>query len=917
MEQPAGELLKTKLFIPRVRQKNISRPALINWLSAGLESCLILISAPAGSGKTTLLVEWLQHISIPAVWLSLDENDNEINRFMLYLMSAIQTAWPDFGDIAAMALSSPQPPPSEMILSMLINEMTVRGDLVVVLDDYHVIRNEMIHSAINFLIDHLPPQLHLVIATRSDPPLSLPRLRGRMQLTEIRSAQLRFTHAEVVNFLNQVMDLSLSREVVESLEKRTEGWIVGLQMAGLSMKGANDLDGFVRAFTGSNQFILDYLLEEVLQRQPPEIQDFLLRTSILDRLSADLCNALLWDEKLHAPDPYRSHDILTYLEHNNLFLIPLDDEFRWFRYHHLFADLLRNQLERTQGSQVNELHRRASHWFELQGLVPDALSHAIKAGDFERAAELVEKNATQMLMQGYVMTIGDWLSMLPKNLVRAHPWLCVDKSWFLVISGESNQIEPYLEEAQRHLPSDPQESQNILGNIAAIRAFIATKKLDAPLAVQMAHKALAEISENDASLRCTVYYNLGVSSLMIDDLPGACQALKESGRLAVISNNLNMAVPSISSLAVQEIALGRLHQAESTLQEALRLTILPDGRRLPLSMRALSELSELHYEWNHLDLARHYADECFNQGSLWGNTAAMLRAYLALSQVHLSQGEISQAQAAYTKAEEIIRLYHIPDWSDAYAMRYRVRLWLQPVGGNLAAARSWAEERIAILNSGAKLHYLREVENIAVSRVYITLQCWDIALALLERLYTSASDGGRVSALIQILVLMAAAQNGLGETQKALQTFEKALDLAEPEEYVRSIVDEGSLSTSLLIETVRQRQTAHLGYASRLLSAIGYELDANSQNVYLSKSSSCSQIPAGLATTRRVLVEPLTARELEVLQRMAQGLTNTQMASQLFVAVSTIKRHVNHIFSKLDVTSRSKAIVAARELGLI
>ena len=917
MERSVNELLKTKLFIPRPRHKTLARPALISQLNAGLNSSLILLSAQAGSGKTTLLVDWLAQVKLPAVWLSLDENDNEVNRFLAYLLTTIQNAWPDFGETIIAAIRLAQPPPTESILARFVNELVERREeLIIVLDDYHVIKLEAIHAAINFLIEHLPPQIHLVIATRSDPPLGLPRLRSRLWLTEVRSAQLRFSRSEAREFLSEVMGVDLSSDMLAVLEKRTEGWIVGLQLAGLSLRGASDPDGFVQAFSGSHLYILDYLIDEVLQRQPPEIQEFLLRTSILNRLSASLCDALWQPKDMSTQGIRSSEDCLAYINRNNLFLISLDDERQWFRYHHLFADLLRHQLARSMGDQVDDLHQRASCWFEQQGLISEALWHAIRANNYNRAAELIETRAHDLILQGYIVRIGEWLAAVPNDLVLARPLLSLYKAWYLVMTGEAKTVEIYLSAVEHHLKGEPNNSQLLRETVAAIRAFMAGKTLDAPRAIEAAQNALLTISEENVFLRATAYYNLGVASLMVNDLPSACQALRESSRLGAMSHNLNVAVPSLTSLGVQEMSLGRLHQAEKTFHEALQLAVGSDGSQLPLSMRPLAALSELHYEWNHLDLARQFAQEGCAQEDGWGNAAAAAQAYQSLCQVCLAQGDLCAAQKACDKSDEIVRFYYLPDWHESSAKRCRVRLWLQPGMGNLAAALNWAEEHQGIIKGNEPLPYLREAGNIAVARVLVAAGRGEAALELLDRLHTSAQDGGRVGALIQIRVLQALAQNGLGESHTALKNLDQALALAEPEEYVRSIIDEGAGVAALLVETVARRQTAYLNYAIRLLSAMGYAADPHTHTVQLSEipTTRNTGAQAGYVGT---LVEPLTEREMEVLVCLARGMTNSEIADQLVVAVSTVKRHINHVFSKLGVTSRAKAIIEARKLGLL
>lgn len=917
MERFVNALIKTKLFIPRPRHKTVERPVLISQLNEGLNCSLILLSAQAGSGKTTLLVDWLGQVKLPAVWLSLDENDNEINRFLDYLVTTIQVAWPDFGDSIVAALRMPQPPPTESILARFVNELVERREeLIIVLDDYHVIKLETIHIAVNFLIEHLPPPIHLVIATRSDPPLGLPRLRSRLSLTEVRTAQLRFSYSESVEFFSKVMGLTLSGDMLAILEKQTEGWIVGLQLAGLSLRGASNPDGFVQSFSGSHLYILDYLIDEVLQRQPPEIQAFLLRTSILNRLSASLCDALWLPQETSTPGFRSSEDCLAYINRNNLFLISLDDERQWFRYHHLFADLLRHQLERSWGDQIDQLHQRASRWFEQQGFISEALWHAVRANDYNRAAKLIETRAHDLILQGYIVKIGEWLKAVPDDLILARPMLAISQAWYLVMTGEARPVETYLNAVEHHLEGEPSGSQLLRETVAAIRAFIAGKTLDAPSAIEAAQTALATISEENAFLRATAYYNLGVASLMINDLVSACQALRESGRLGAMSHNLSVAVPSLTSLGVQEMTLGRLHQAEKTFHEALQLAVGPDGRRLPLSMRPLAALSELHYEWNQLDLARQFAQEGCAQEGGWGNTAATTQAYQAFCQVCLAQGDLSTAQIACNKAEDIIKFYHLPDWHEANAKRCRVRLWLHPGIGNLAAALSWAEKEQEKLKINESLPYLREVGNIAIARVWVAAGREKTALDLLDRLHTSAQDGGRVDALIQIGILQALARSRLGENHTALKILDQALTLGESEDFVRSIIDEGAGVAALLVETVTRRQTAHLNYAIRLLSAMGYTADPHTHTIQLSEIPTIREtvVQAGYVGT---LAEPLTEREMEVLVCLARGMTNSEIADQLVVAVSTVKRHINHVFAKLSVTSRAKAIIEARKLGLL
>ncbi len=589
-------ILATKLYIPPPRAKIVLRPRLIEQLNEGLHRKLTLISAAAGFGKTTLVSEWVASCGQPVAWLSLDEGDNDPTCFLTYLVAALQTIVADFGAGVLGALQSPQPPPIELILTALINEITTIPDnpstlplvagqrFIFVLDDYHTIDSKPVDEAITFLLEHLPPQMHLVIATREDPPLPLARLRVRNQLTELRAADLRFTPAEAADFLNQVMGLNLREADITALEARTEGWIAGLQLAALSMQGREDIASFIQAFTGSHRFVLDYLVEEVLQRQSEQIRSFLLQTAILDRFCAPLCNAVIERED--------GREMLDTLDHSNLFLIPLDDQRQWYRYHHLFEEVLQSYLRREQSDRVSMLHRRASVWFEQNDLPAEAIRHALAAKDFERAAELIERVWLAMDLSYQSATWLGWVKALPDELVRAHPVVSVGYAWALLGVGEMEASEARLRDAERWLePADnmqaefncrrlfqrePQmvivdeaEFRSLPASIAAARAYRALALGDISGTKMYARQTLALVPENNSIHHTQAIALLGMAEYASGDLQAAEQELLKFQALMWQTNDVANAIGITFILANIKLVQGRLREAVSAYWQSL------------------------------------------------------------------------------------------------------------------------------------------------------------------------------------------------------------------------------------------------------------------------------------------------------------------------------------------------------------
>jgi LuxR family maltose regulon positive regulatory protein len=743
-------ILTTKLHVPPLHPSLAPRPRLIQRLDEGLRlgRKLTLISAPAGFGKSTLLSEWLLGRSgagrggvtppLRAAWLSLDEGDNDLTRFLAYLIAALRTIEPDLGETVLGALQSSQPPVIEPVLITLINEIAaLPGRCVLILDDYHLIEAQPIHDAVAFMLDNLPPGMHWVIASRKDPLLPLARLRGRRQLTELRAADLRFTPAETAVLLNQVMDLKLSAEDVDALEKQTEGWITGLQFAALSLQGRADATEFIQAFSGSHQYVLDYLVEEVLQQQREEIQAFLRQTSILERLTGPLCDAVMGiSESTNPTGRLRtqritpaairtladSQSLLEHLERANLFIVPLDSERRWYRYHHLFADLLRVRLRQTaapasggvEGESEQTLHRRACAWFETEGLTAEAIHHALAAGDHEHAAQLVEQDAWAMLSGGETMTLLRWVNALPDHTVRSRPWLCVYHALALLLGSQLDAVEPRLADAEREVhdsgwPAD--ELRSLTGHVAAVRAYAASYRGQATQTIEYARQALESLPEDNLAIRSLGAFALGAASYLRNDATAAAEAFAQAGAMARASGNIHLAVPAISAVAGLQALFGQPHQAAETYQEALDLA-LASHRTTPLAARAYSGLSAVHYEWHDLAAATRCAREAIRLGRLWGSVDVLAVGHAVLARSLQAQGNLDAAQEALQEAEQLARKHHLTPGVPEVVAAGRARLWL--ARGDLSSAVRWAAERRSALRDEVTL--LSEVEQIAVAR---------------------------------------------------------------------------------------------------------------------------------------------------------------------------------------------------------
>ncbi len=807
----AEQILKTKLYVPRQRPDLVSRPRLIGQLTHGLQAGhrLTLLSAPPGFGKTTLLVNWQSETDhLKMAWLSLDEGDSNLVRFLTYVVSALQTVQPGLGDTTLAILRAPQPPPVESILTALLNEVAaLANDVILVLDDYHTIQSPPVHQAVEFVLDHLPPQLHLVIATRADPPLPLSRLRARDELTELRGDDLRFTPDEAADFLNRIMGLNLAAQDIAALEGRTEGWIAGLQLAALSMRGrgAGHLADFVRAFSGSQRYVLDYLVEEVLQRQPQDVQAFLLQTSILDRLSGPLCDAVTGQTHGQAR--------LAQLEHANLFLVALDNEQQWYRYHRLFADLLHARLKESQPEQLVELHTRATDWLERNGHTSEAVGHALAAGDFERAARLVEQAAMPMLRHAQMAGLLTWIKALPPDVARCRPWLCICQAWALTLTGQFDAARPWLQEAERAL-TDTRETQEMRGHIAAIGAYIATLRGNLPQATELAQQALTLLPESDVSTRSVVAYTLGGIHYTTGDFAGAGEAFGQAARMGRAGDNLHLAIPAQCALGGLCMMQGQLHQAERIYREALQWATERGGPGFQAIGNAMTGLGNLLREWNDLEEAAQLTAQGIEHSQRWGNVDALINGHVVLSRIWLAQGKLDGALDSLAQAEQLLQQHSVNPATSGKVSLHRVRLWLAQ--NDLASATRWLQERGSTAREAPP--FMREPGHIMRARVLIAQGQPEAALDLLAGLRQPAEKAGRFGRLIEILVLAALAQQMQGNASQAMSTLEQALTLAEPQGYVRMFVDEGEPMEALL-RRMKAEGERMKSYAGTLLAS--------------------------------------------------------------------------------------------------
>jgi LuxR family transcriptional regulator, maltose regulon positive regulatory protein len=874
---PDHAILANKLFVPPARPNVVPRPRLSERLNGALTRRLTLISAPAGFGKTTLVSEWVAGCGRPVAWLSLDEGDKDPARFLVYLIAALQTIAPDLGAGILGMLQSPQPPSPKAVMTALLNELTtVQAKFILVLDDYHLVRSNPIDQALTMLVDHSPPQMHVVIATREEPTLPLSRLRARSQLAELRAADLRFTPSEAAVFLNQVMGLNLKAEEIALLETRTEGWVAGLQLAAISMQGQQDTARFLQAFTGSHRYVLDYLVEEVLHQQPERVQTFLLHTAILDRLCGPLCEALLL-----APQG-SGQATLEEIERANLFIVPLDQERRWYRYHHLFADVLRQRLHQS-AADVNEYHKRASQWFEAQRLGMEAFHHAAAANDVERAERLMDGNGISRHDRGAVTAILAWLESLPEAVLNARPSLWWRHASLLLVNGHTTGVEEKLQAAEAALQGSvaDDKTRNLIGQIAAARATLALTRYEAETMLAQSLRALAHLHPSDLTTRTSATWTLGLAHYLRGNRIAAGRAFAEAITLGQASGDTFTTI-------LATIGLGNVQEAENQLQLAARtyrhVLHLAGDQPLQIVYEAHLGLARVLYEWNDLDAAEQHGRQSLHLALQYEDVIdRYIVCEIFLARLKLVRGDASGAAAMLAKTSQSARrrnfVHRLPEIAAAQV------LTLLRQGDRAAAAQ------------------LADTFSLSASRARVLLVRGEAsaAIALLEPLRQQAEAKGWADERLRAMVLLALAYRAGGEQQQAMQLLGDALTLAEPADSVRLFADEGRPMAELLCEAAARGMKP--GYTGKLLAVLESELRP---------SAGTSPMPEGLAGA-----EPLTQRECEVLQLIAQGLSNQQIGERLFLALDTVKGHNRRIYEKLQVQRRTEAVARARHLGLV
>ncbi len=917
----SSTLLRAKVQISPARARLVPRPRLTAKLDAGLHRKVVLISAAAGSGKTTLLEEWYQTSagrSRPLAWLSLDTSDSDWLRFWTYVIAALQTVTPSLGQnvilslrsipLPEFAIGSDEQARRESILTALLNELAALPQgLILILDDYHLIESALIHESLTFFIDRLPDHVHLVMATREDPPLSLARWRARDQLTEIRTIDLHFTVAETAAFFNEVMRVPVSDTEARALEARTEGWVAGLQMAALSLQEHVSTADFIAAFSGSHRFVLDYLIDEVLRHQAPEVQAFLLHTAILDRMNAELCEAVTGRDDSQA--------LLERLDAANLFVVPLDDGRRWYRYHRLFADLLRNQLQRTFADRVPDLHRRASQWFEGADLLTEAVRHAIAASDLDRAADLIERATRQTWMPWMYDEIGTMFSgleALPADLVHARPRLCLAFAWAHLVAGRIDRVEEYIQAAVQAVgtPPDSLQAQSTLGEVTALRTFVASTRGEVAATIELARQALDSLPVTEQLLRSIVTWSLGNAYALKLDMPSAQQAQREALAISRAAGNYAVALMSLNQLAEIQCSLGQLHEGTRLLYETLELARSWGGERFFLLSRTWWTLALVHYEWNELEKAEAYLTQSVHIGAHWNYARVLTSVYGLLALVKQAQGDGVGAAEMIQRAGQAAQESHTPIALNSWMTN---QLWLWSAQGKLAPAMQWIQAHEAEWSDPD--NHLHIVAGSAIARVLIDYgrqqadATWLLeAQQLLQHRLHEAEANRLGYDLIEILPLYALAQHAQGRTAHALPLLKRALTLAEPEGYARMFVDCGPLMADLLLIGLQNqafREPSLQGYVTRLLA-------------HFKISASNVPVPGAAAPAPvEELVEPLTERELEVLQLLATGVTDQAIADQLVLSKATIKTHLRSIYGKLQVDNRTQAVARARVLRVL
>jgi LuxR family maltose regulon positive regulatory protein len=890
----SNPLLTAKLQIPLLRTRYVPRPRLLSLLQEGLQRRLTLLTTPPGFGKTTLLSEWLKESSLPAAWVTLDEADNDHGRFIGYVMAALgnlnlglEQPLQDISQSAAQGI--PLEPQMTVLLNGFASMSITSTPIILVLDDYHVIENQAIHDSMTFALEYIPQNVHIYIASRSAPPLPLSRWRTRNQLNELRSEDLRFTRAEAEAFLNQSNGLGLSSTHIAALDDRTEGWIAGLQLAALALSGHSDIERFIRDFTGSHRFVLDYLADEVFSRQSEATCDFLMKTSILERMNAGLCDAVT--------ESANGRAMLEQLERENLFVVPLDNQRQWYRYHHLFAELLKNRLEQRSSEEISALHRKAAFWFDAHDQPYEAISHALEAEEYDLAIGMMVKATPVLAMRGEVNTLVKWLDRLPRELKLTNPRISLMYAWARFFMTEIESVQPHLEQALsalglgvaalEHWDENTLPKQvDMLAQAYALRTFVAVNQGEPERGIQIARDALAHVPADDRLSRFAILAALGDACRDADHFAAASQAYSEALRISEVIDQYAASLTMRMDLARLRLKMGQLRHAEAICREVLNSDSEQQHPLFPVA-QAYTLLGDIQRERNEFDAAEQTLNAGIRQCEWAGYQRYLVYCHVSTARLKFAQGHAAQMERSFESAERTAALSGSEPLLD-WVRQFRARLLPTDF-------ENWLANSKLSLDDNAP--FQREDEYLTLVRLHLQrmrqARPTDLRLVLrfLEQLLTPAQESARIGSVIEILLLQSLTLHLLGQVPEALQKFNQSLTLAEPEGYTRLFLDEGAPAAELLVLAIQNN--LHPEYANRLLA--------------LMKSSQ----PVG------DLSEPLTEREGEVLRLLATGLSNQEIAERLVISLSTIKTHVTRIYGKLGVTSRTLAILRAQELKII
>jgi LuxR family maltose regulon positive regulatory protein len=913
-------LIRTKLHLPFLRTDLVARPRLQECIVNGLRGPLTLVTAPAGFGKTTAIASCVIECGMPAAWLSLDRYDNQDGRFLTYMISALQEIDAAIGSVAAEIMTVAREVPWETILTSLINNLgNTNCEIVLILDDYQIINSQAVHEQVSFLLEHCPTNFHLVIATRSDPALPLNRLRARGHTVEIRAADLRFSEQEAAQFLNGVMHLQLDDEAIAALEERTEGWAAGLQMAALSLRNRDDIHRFIEDFSGTNRYILDYLVGEVLENQPEEVQQFLRCTSILDRLTAPLCDYLLADKELYpvvgdkksqsdSPSFFGSTSILNYLEQANLFLVPLDDERIWYRYHHLFADLLVSQLMKKYPGKISALHSRASFWYEQNGWLDQAIEHSFAAEDMDRSATLVEGSAQGLIYKIPFDTMQKWIDQLPEETVLQKAWLGITQGWLWVAKLQLSDLPEWMKKVEDYFLTvgrncySKTEQQDILANIASLRAYDAFFKGDLLGCAELSHQALKLFSPGNVDLRARILVQLGETYLILQDLEKASAYLGKAIDAAIELEDFQSLTTASMRLYKTLRTLGRLNKAEKTIRQILQLFARKGRSDSPVASKLEQCWGDLLRERGQFAEAGVQLNQALVHARQYNSPLDIITALIYLGMWMACGNDLVGAEKALEEAEELMHSFTIPPIIMATWSLQRARVFYMK--GEYDRAEEYLSDPA------------HEETNVFKSRLLLKRGEIEKAQNLLLHLEQSASKGQRNGNLIQVLLARTCVLAEIGEECEALEVLTRCLQLAQPQGYRMTFLEEGEPMHGLLRNLQKRRLTEPLSaYVNWLVQAFTErsKIIPIQPNVELYRTSEIQD----RAEQYGSLIEPLSQRELEVLHLLSLGRTNQQIAHQLVVAPGTVKAHTSSIYRKLDVSNRTEAVVRARQVGII